>query len=71
MKKATTHNVRKHLRLQPADGRLRALLHENTHVLQLQDLENGGCEMEVELTVANFQRLLKKEPALAEKLLEY
>ncbi len=64
-------HVRKHLRLQPADGRLRALLHENTRVLQMQDLENGGCEMEVELTVANFQRLLKKEPALAEKLLEY
>jgi len=64
-------HVRKHVRLQPADGRLRALLHEKTHVLQIQDLESGGCEMEVELTVTAFQRLLKKEPGLVEKLLEY
>ncbi|WP_456414217.1 ribosome rescue GTPase HflX [Thiolapillus sp.] len=63
-------HVRKHLRLRPADGRLRALLHERTRVLQTQDLENGDCEMEIEATVAGFQRLLKKEPDLAEKLLE-
>ncbi len=64
-------HVRRHIHLEPTDGRLRAMLHEKTHVLQTQELDNGGCEMEVELTVTNFQRLLKKEPDLAEKLLEY
>jgi len=56
--------------LDPADGRLRALLHEKTHVLQIQNLEDGSCEMEVELTVTDFQRLMKKEPRLAGKLAE-
>ncbi|WP_456405181.1 ribosome rescue GTPase HflX [Thiolapillus sp.] len=64
-------HMRRHVRLAPADGRLRALLHEKTHVLQVQDLEDGGCEMEVELTVTDYQRLLKKEPRLAVKLAEF
>lgn len=63
-------HVRRHVRLEPTDGRLRALLHEKTHVLQIQDLEDGGCEMDVELTLTDFQRLIKKEPLLAVKLAE-
>ena len=63
-------HVRRHVHLDPTDGRLRALLHEKTHVLQIQDLEDGSCEMEVELTVTDFQRLMKKEPRLAVKLAE-
>ncbi|WP_456445960.1 ribosome rescue GTPase HflX [Thiolapillus sp.] len=62
-------HVRRRVHLEAGDGRLRALLHEKSHVLQIQDLEDGGCEMEIELTVTDFQRLMKKEPELADKLL--
>jgi GTP-binding protein HflX len=62
-------HVRRHVHLGAADGRLRALLHERAHVLQLESLDDGGCEMEIELTVTDFNRLLKKEPELMEKLL--
>ncbi len=62
-------HVRRHVHLEPADGRLRALLHEKAQVLRLENLEDGGCEMEIELTVTDFERLMKKEPGLAEKLL--
>ena len=63
-------HVRKHVHVRAEDGRLRAMLHERTHVLQMQTLDDGSCEMEVELTVIDFERLLKKDPDFAARLLE-
>jgi GTP-binding protein HflX len=64
-------HVRKYIHLLPEDGRLRAMLYERTHVLQSQTLDDGSCEMEVELTVVDYERLLKKDPEFAGRLLNH
>ncbi len=61
-------HVRRCVRLEAEEGRLKALLHEKGQVLQCRDLKDGGCEIEVAFTQAALARLQKKEPELARRL---
>lgn len=54
-------HVKHNLRLGPADGRIRALLYQKARVVNESMLDDGGCELEVEFTLLEFQRLSKLE----------
>ena len=61
--------VRHLLRLEPADGRLRAKLYEVGQVLSEQSTDEGGWEMDVMLASHAFDRLLQQENALEQRLI--
>jgi GTP-binding protein HflX len=54
-------SLRQSLRLGPCDGALRAWLFDNTRILKEMPTEQGGWEMEVEMSRAQFQRYLQGE----------
>ena len=56
-----------HVRLGPADGRLRALLFEQGAVVSENHAKDGGWELDVELKRRDYERLKKREPSLAEQ----
>ena len=56
------------IRLAPADGRLRARLFELGQVLSERLTEEGGWELEVELSRKSFDRLIDQEPGLENRL---
>jgi GTPase len=55
------------LLLGPADGRLRAWVFAHARVLADHALEGGGWELEVRLPRAELDRLLHREPGLADQ----
>ncbi len=61
--------VRRHVHLRPSEGRLRALLFEQAHVLDASERDDGSCDLNVEFTTTGLARLCKKEPELSERLL--
>jgi len=60
--------IKKVIQLAPADGRLRARLFELGFVLSEQLTEEGGWEIEVELSRRSFERLIVQEPELENRL---
>ena len=60
--------VQKVVQLAPADGRLRARLFELGFVHSEQLTDEGGWEIEVELSRKNFERLITQEPDLENRL---
>ncbi len=60
--------VRQLVRLEPADGRLRARLYEAGRIVSEQGLDNGGWDLSVELPRADFERLLRQEQILEQRL---
>ncbi|MCB1868200.1 MAG: GTPase HflX [Gammaproteobacteria bacterium] len=60
--------VQKVIQLAPADGRLRARLFELGLVLSEQLTDEGGWEIEVELSRKSFERLILQEPDLENRL---
>ncbi len=57
------------LRLEPADGRLRAKLYEVGRVISDQATEDGGWEMDVTLASREFNRLIQQEVLLEQRLI--
>ncbi len=53
------------LHLGPAEGRLRALLFEQGAVVGEYHAQDGGWELDVELKRREYDRLVKREPAIA------
>jgi GTP-binding protein HflX len=51
-------------RLGPADGRVHALLFQHGQVLAESTTDDGGWELELELSSRDYERLRKNEPAL-------
>ncbi|NEX20863.1 GTPase HflX [Thiorhodococcus mannitoliphagus] len=60
--------VQHRVRLEPADGRLRAWLHEHAQILADQPTEEGGWDMDFTLGRVDFERLLAREPQLEGRL---
>ena len=60
--------VQKVIQLAPADGRLRARLFELGFVTSEQLTDEGGWEIEVELSRRSFERLIVQEPELENRL---
>jgi GTP-binding protein HflX len=60
--------VRRMLRLSPLDGRLRARLFEAGRVLDDRVTDEGGWEIEVEFPRENFERLLRQETDLEQRM---
>ncbi|MES9990343.1 MAG: ribosome rescue GTPase HflX [Candidatus Thiodiazotropha sp.] len=58
------NHVQQRLRLNPSDGRLHALLFERGSVLNESSTEEGGWEMDIDMSEREFLRLLKEEPVL-------
>ncbi len=59
--------VRKRLSLGPADGRLRARLFSKGWILHESINDDGGWDIDVELPLGDYRRLLKSETALAQR----
>jgi GTP-binding protein HflX len=59
--------IRARVRLGPADGRLRALLFAQGEVRHEYHGPDGGWELEVELQRPLYERLMKREPRLAQQ----
>ncbi|MEN8179723.1 MAG: ribosome rescue GTPase HflX [Pseudomonadota bacterium] len=57
-------HVRQRLRLNATNGRWHALLHSRGEVLQESGTDQGGWEMEIDMSEREFRRLLKEEPEL-------
>lgn len=63
--------ARRHrVRLESGDGRLRARLFAEGHVLADRSRDDGGWELEIELPPADLERLLRQEQVLGERLQE-
>ncbi len=60
--------VRRQVRLQAADGRLRALLYQAGGIVSEQGLDDGGWDLHLELPKADFDRLMRRESLLATRL---
>lgn len=60
--------VLKLIQLAPADGRLRARLFEIGLVLSEHLTDDGGWQIEVELSRKSFERLIVQEPDLEHRL---
>jgi GTP-binding protein HflX len=60
-------HVRRRIRLNPADGRLRARLFEAGRVLNDRPTDSGGWELEVEFPRADYERLLRQEGELEQR----
>jgi GTP-binding protein HflX len=58
------NHVRQRLRLNPQDGRLHALLFERGAVIKESSTDEGGWEMDIDMSEREFHRLLKEEPLL-------
>jgi len=52
-------------RLSAADGRLRALLFQQGFVIRENHMDNGGWELDVDLSRRDYERLIKHEKILA------
>ncbi len=65
------HQERVHrvLQLGPGDGRLRARLFEAGRVIAERPTDEGGWELEVELPRHRFERLLRQEAGLEQRLI--
>ncbi len=63
-------HVRRLVRLGPVDGRLRARLFEAGRVLDDRATEEGGWELEVEFPRADYERLLRQESELEQRVVE-
>jgi GTP-binding protein HflX len=63
-------SVRQTIRLKPAEGRLRALLFERGVIHHEAHTDDGGWELDVELSRRDFDQLLSHEPTLRESLAE-
>jgi len=57
-------HVRQRLRLDARDGRWHALLHRRGQVLDESGTDEGGWEMDVDMSERELDRLLKEEPEL-------
>ena len=57
-------SVRQFIRLKPSDGRLRALLFKRGVIHQERHTDDGGWELDVELSRRDFDQLLSHEPNL-------
>ncbi|MCU7814080.1 MAG: GTPase HflX [Candidatus Thiodiazotropha sp. (ex Lucinoma kastoroae)] len=64
------NHVQQRLRLNPSDGRLHALLFERGSVLNEASTDEGGWEMDVDMSEREFLKLLKEEPVLQRCILE-
>jgi GTPase len=64
------NHVQQKLILPAQEGRLHALLHARGSVLVEQGTDEGGWQMEVDMSEREFQRLLKEEPVLDEYCLD-
>jgi len=60
--------VRTWVRLDAADGRLRARLFQSCRVLEDRVREDGGWALLVELPRQDYERLMRQEPGLQERL---
>jgi GTP-binding protein HflX len=60
--------VRRHIHLEPAQGRQRAKLFELGAVLSEEVLEDGGWALELKMTEKDLRRFLKHENLVAEQL---
>ncbi len=60
--------IKKTLQIKPQEGRLHALLHQQTHVSSEKILTEGGWEMTLSMTKKNQQQLLKNLPELKTRL---
>ncbi|MET0022237.1 MAG: ribosome rescue GTPase HflX [Candidatus Thiodiazotropha sp. 6PLUC1] len=58
------NHVRQHVLLSPQDGRLHAMLFERGVVINESSTDEGGWEMEIDMSEREFRRLLKEEPVL-------
>ncbi|PVV05788.1 MAG: GTPase HflX [gamma proteobacterium symbiont of Ctena orbiculata] len=58
------NHIQQRLRLNPEDGRLHALLFERGSVLQESSTDEGGWEMDIDMSEREFLKLLKEEPLL-------
>jgi GTP-binding protein HflX len=58
------NHVRQRVRLNPENGRLHALLFERGAVVTETSTDEGGWEMDIDMSEREFRRLLKEEPAL-------
>jgi len=61
-------HVRRRIHLGAADGRLRARLFEAGRVLRDRPMDSGGWELEVELPRADYERLLRQEGELEQRI---
>ncbi|MES9854521.1 MAG: ribosome rescue GTPase HflX [Candidatus Thiodiazotropha sp. L084R] len=55
-------HVRQRVRLNPEDGRLHAMLFERGVVINESSTDEGGWEMDIDMSEREFRRLLKEEP---------
>ena len=60
--------VRRYIHLEPAQGRQRAKLFELGAVLSEEALEDGGWQIELEMTERDFRRFVKRENLTADIL---
>jgi GTP-binding protein HflX len=58
------NHVRQRVRLNPENGRLHALLFERGAVVTETSTDEGGWEMDIDMSEREFRRLLKEEPVL-------
>ncbi|MCU7933473.1 MAG: GTPase HflX [Candidatus Thiodiazotropha sp. (ex Dulcina madagascariensis)] len=64
------NHVTQKVRLNPGDGRLHALLFERGSVLKEASTDEGGWEMDIDISEREFRRLLKEEPVLESCIVE-
>lgn len=64
-----TNHIRQRVLLSPEDGRLHALLFERGSVITESSTDEGGWEMEIDMSEREFRRLLKEEPMLENYLI--
>ena len=63
-------HVRRSVSLGPADGGLRAWFFSHAQVLSERSTDQGGWEMQVQVPLTDLERLLSRDPMVAERLSE-
>ncbi|MEJ2610379.1 MAG: GTPase HflX [Candidatus Thiodiazotropha sp.] len=58
------NHIKQRVHLNPEDGRLHALLFERGEVLNEYSTDEGGWEMDIDMSEIEFRRLMKEEPLL-------